>query len=102
MVAANKDIQFIFTHSNLANYEIAIQMCEVFENVMLDSAWQSPESVGAMIKTLGSDRVMFASDWPMMGDQQKVQIRIFNKLKLNTESTEKVFFKNAQRIFKLT
>lgn len=102
MVATNRDIQFIFSHSNLANYEIAIQMCEVYENVMLDSAWQSAEAMDSIIKTLGSDRLMFASDWPMMGDQQKVQIRIFNKLKMGTEIAEKVFFRNAQKIFKLT
>lgn len=101
LVAANPKTTFIMSHSNLAGYLKAIEFAQNHENVFLDSAWQTRVSVQKIINSIGADRLLLASDWPIMGDQQKVQRRIFSKLNISDTELEKIVFTNAKNLYKI-
>lgn len=92
---------FVMTHSNLAEYEKAIGFARRHENVFLDTAWQTAGSMRKILKAVGASRVLFASDWPVLGDQQRVQKRILSRLKLSAKDLEKVAGGNARDLYRI-
>lgn len=101
LVEAFPDVTFVMTHSNLGRYEDAIIFSREFPNTILDSAWQTAASTKRLLEAVGPERFLFASDWPVLGDQQKVQKRIFGKLRLPVADLETIAFRNPNRIFGL-
>jgi len=43
-------------------------------NVWVDISFQSPETVRQLIKTFGSERVLFGSDWPWGSREPHIKI----------------------------
>lgn len=62
-----RDTQFILAHMNYQNPEVALDVCEEFANVRVDTSWQPAEVISEAARRLGADRVLFGTDWPMMG-----------------------------------
>ena len=50
----------------------AFEVGEEFENVYLDTSWQPAEVIGEAVRRIGSDRIFFGSDWPLLGGNQQV------------------------------
>ena len=82
-------------------------------NLYLETSWTKPETVVQAIKEVGADRVLFGTDAPIgdMGEfatkeryydnVNKVKNAIRNEFKEKAdEIIEKVFYKNADRLFK--
>lgn len=82
-------------------------------NLYLETSWTKPETVVKAIKDVGANRVLFGTDAPIgdMGEfatkeryyenVNKVQNAIRNEFKEKAdEIIEKVFYKNAERLFK--
>ncbi|MBI3557420.1 MAG: amidohydrolase family protein [Deltaproteobacteria bacterium] len=101
LVKGFPECTFIMTHSNLADYRAAIDFAKKHPNCYLDTAWQTRDSIRNMIRALGSERILLASGWPVLGNQQKVQLRILAKLGLPTDDFENISWRNASRIFRL-
>ncbi len=101
LVKGFPECTFIMTHSNLADYRTAIDFAKKYPNTYLDTAWQTRDSIRNMIRALGSERILLASGWPVLGNQQKVQLRILAKLGLPSDDSENISWRNAARIFRL-
>ena len=53
------------------------------------------------MQAIGFDRVVLGSDWPVLGDQQAVQLNLLKALKLSAQNSEKLSILNAERIYNL-
>jgi predicted TIM-barrel fold metal-dependent hydrolase len=64
MIRAFPKIRFIVGHAGLFwRREVCARLAGC-DNVWVDTSFQSPHSIRALIRAFGPDRVMFASDWP--------------------------------------
>jgi aminocarboxymuconate-semialdehyde decarboxylase len=68
-------------------------------NFYVDTMGFSPKSVKHVIDLLGSDRVVFGSDYAAVPISPKEQVEIIRGLGLSREDQEKVLWKNAARLF---
>lgn len=60
----------------------------------------SPEKATEVIKAYGTDRVLFATDYPMW--EPKKELERFNRLSLTKEEKEQILYKNAKQLFNLS
>ena len=73
------------------------------KNVYFDMSWYpgmedlDPEEIVGWIEAHGSDKILFATDYPTT-DTRK-QIEWANALPLSGEDKERIFYKNAQDLF---
>lgn len=67
--------KFLLAHMNFHEPEKALELCEQFPNLMVDTSWQPAEIIGEAVKKIGAERILFASDWPIMGRSIDVSIR---------------------------
>ena len=102
LIQAHPKTRFVLSHSNLADYEPAIAIAKRFPNTILDTAWQTAASLKKIIDSIGAERVLFASDWPVLGDQQRTQRRILSKLKLKPGELERISWKNATDLYRIS
>jgi predicted TIM-barrel fold metal-dependent hydrolase len=65
-------VPFILAHMNMHEPAKAFEVGEEFENVYLDTSWQPAEVIGEAVRRIGSDRIFFGSDWPLLGGNQQV------------------------------
>lgn len=55
---------FIFGHSGIHQYEEAIELARRHENIYLELSGQPPHRIKKMIDGMGTERLLFGSDWP--------------------------------------
>lgn len=60
---------------NLHEPERAIGLAERFSNVLLDTSWQPGEVIAEACRRVGAAKILFASDWPLLGDNHRVGIQ---------------------------
>lgn len=98
-----KNVKFIMAHCggkhDIDKYN-AINDIIPYKNIYIDtSATKYPYIIEHAVNKLGSKRILFGSDWPIMCPLASIEVIkniIFNKKDLNN-----IFFKNAERIFNL-
>lgn len=73
------------------------------DNVYFDTSsalfYLSPEKAVELIRHFGADRFFFGTDYPMWNAVEEMQR--FNRLSLTSDEREKIFAKNAERVYKL-
>ena len=99
LVSAHPNLTFVMTHSNLTGYEEAIDFAKKHENVILDSVWQNTFSFKIILKKMDLDRVLFGTDWPVLGDQQSVQARMHEALAIPDNVFHRIGIQNPMRIY---
>jgi predicted TIM-barrel fold metal-dependent hydrolase len=57
-------VRFIAGHSGLLQVDQVMELLAPLPNVSVDTSFQSPERVCQLVAAFGSERVLFASDWP--------------------------------------
>ncbi len=67
--------RFVLAHMNLHEPDVAMDLAEEFPNVFLSTSWQPAETIGEAVRRVGAERVLFASDWPIVGDNIRVGLR---------------------------
>lgn len=94
------DINFILAHMNYHYPEKAIEFCEKFENVFCDCSWQ-PSAV--IEEALGRipEKIMFGTDWPIVGSNQEVMMKRVKSLKTEKKLEERLAYLTAKKIFNL-
>jgi len=94
--------RFILAHMNFHEPNIALDLAEEYENVYVDTSWQPTETIGEAVRRLGSERVLFATDWPFVGNNQRVGIaRIYECVEMGmitAHDAENILGGNAARI----
>ncbi len=98
--------QFILAHMNFHQPNIAIDLCEEFKNLWVDTSWQPAEVIGEAVRRLGAERVLFGTDWPLVGNNMTVGRQRMQDCKdiglLNEEQTRLILGENAIKLLGLT
>jgi len=64
LVAAFPRVQFIIGHAGLDEIGHVLNSLSKYKNAYVDTSFQPPEAIRALISAFGGNRVMFGSDWP--------------------------------------
>ena len=84
-------------------WEKAAEELAGYENFFVDSSSSlfalTPERATEIIKLYGADRVVYGTDFPMWKPDE--EIKRFNRLDLTEEERDKIFGRNADKLFKL-
>jgi uncharacterized protein len=62
------ETQFILAHMNFHDPNTALDLCEEYRNLYVDTSWQPAEVIGEAVRRIGADRVLFGTDWPLIGN----------------------------------
>lgn len=97
-------IRFLLAHMNLHAPDKAINVAEKYSNVYLLTSWQSSEVILNAVKKVGAHKVLFASDWPMMGNNIALQkeriIDLYKKGLISEAEVNMIFYENAKSLLK--
>ncbi len=98
------DLRVIGAH--LGGYSLWEEACEILsgkDNLYVDCSSSffalDDETIVRIIRKYGTDNVVFGSDYPMWNPS--VEVERLKSLPLTDEEKEKIFFRNAIRIFNL-
>ncbi len=63
---------FVVARMNFSDPDGAIDQAEKYENLRLETSWQPVETIAEATRRIGADRILFGSDWPILGNNQKI------------------------------
>jgi predicted TIM-barrel fold metal-dependent hydrolase len=97
-----KEVKFVLAHMNFHDPNTAFDLCEEFPQLYVDTSWQPAEAIGEAARRIGADRVLFASDWPLVGDNIRIARKrvdeCFEIGLLNQEQTRLILGENAAKL----
>lgn len=100
LVAAFPTVSFVMGHAGMLQVNEAIACLSDFDNVWVDITFQSPETIIELISAFGSNRVLYASDWPF--GNRMVTIKTVREACQGDDSLERMIFsENATQLLKL-
>jgi predicted TIM-barrel fold metal-dependent hydrolase len=93
---------FIVARMGFNDPERAMDLAETYDNVFLETSWQPLETIGEAVRRVGASRVVFGSDWPILGNNQRVGLhRIRDAVRaqmFSQEDAEKILGGNAETL----
>ena len=93
---------FILAHMNMHEPAHALEMGEEFSNLLVDTSWQPAEVIGEAVRRLGAERVLFASDWPLLGGNQRVAMeRLSEAYRAGYINDEQIALISGQNLLKI-
>lgn len=100
LISSYPAVPFIVGHAGILQVGEVIEKLAGYENTFVDASFQSPSSIRKLLDLFGTNRVMYASDWPY-GDRT-ISINIMKDACGNNKNLEnKVFYENAAQLLKL-
>jgi predicted TIM-barrel fold metal-dependent hydrolase len=100
---AYPDLRFVLAHTNFHDPGAALDLAEKYGNLAVETSWQPSEVIGESVRRLGAERVLFGSDWPLLGNNVSVglsRIREAVDSSFITEAqAELVYGGNALKLF---
>jgi predicted TIM-barrel fold metal-dependent hydrolase len=63
---------FVVARMGFNEPERAMDLAELHPNIVLETSWQPVETIAEAVRRVGAERVVFGSDWPIMGNNQRV------------------------------
>lgn len=100
LVADFPGVNFIVGHAGGIEVNEVIARLPRYENAYVDTSFQSPDKIRALVNAFGAERVLFASDWPY-GDR-KISIKMIQLACGGNEELElKLFQSNAVKLLRL-
>lgn len=97
-----KNVTFVLAHMNIHEPEVSLELMEKHLNVYTTTSWQPSASIARVISKIGADRILYASDWPLIGGNMEVGISRLQNLaelgRISQEDLEMVLGKNAQHL----
>lgn len=96
---------FILAHMNFHFPERAIALAEKYPLLNLDTSWQPAETISEAVRRIGSERILFASDWPLGGNnlaiaRKRVQECVDHGM-ITKEDESRILGENAAEILQL-
>lgn len=99
-------VNFVMVHMGLgSDNKKAIELISKLPNLYGDTTWVSPENTLEAIRVCGIDKIMFGTDSPIDGvdTYEKYTYYLYEmKNRLSKEDYDKLMYKNAGRVFKLS
>jgi predicted TIM-barrel fold metal-dependent hydrolase len=98
-------VTFILAHTNFHDPGKAFDLAENYPQLLVETSWQPAETIGEAVRRIGAERVLFGSDWPLLGNNMSIGIRrVLDAHRggfLSAEHVKMIFSENAKRVFKL-
>ncbi len=94
------NVRFIVGHAGGIEVGEVIDKLPKYENAHVDTSFQSPKKIQQLVNAFGSERVLFASDWPY-GDRKTSIKMVELALQKNDKLKENVFYRNATNLLGL-
>jgi predicted TIM-barrel fold metal-dependent hydrolase len=95
--------KFILAHMNYHHPDTAIDLCKTYSNVYLETSWQPKDQIVKAIKKVGAKKILFGSDWPLMGNNIKHALNhienAYTDESITTKERDLVLGLNAYDIF---
>lgn len=91
---------FIVGHAGLGEIASVIDLLPKYRNACVDTSFQPPEAIRALISAFGADRVLFASDWPY-GLRRPALAAVKEACKNDNSLLKAVLYDNAAKLLKL-
>ncbi len=95
--------KFILAHMNFHEPQKAIAIGESYLNVYVDTSWQPAEIIGEAAHRLGAERVLFGSDWPIVGNNLSIGLKRIRECvtagALTETQADLIMGKNAESVF---
>jgi predicted TIM-barrel fold metal-dependent hydrolase len=99
------EVQFILAHMNMHEPTIALDLCEAYPNLWVETSWQPTEVIAEAVRRIGASRVLFGTDWPFIGNNQRVGLeRIHEAVDaglMSEDDARLIRGKNAAKLFKV-
>lgn len=96
------DIQFVLAHMNFHEPGVALDLCEQYSNLYVDTSWQPSESIGEAVRRIGAERVLFGTDWPLVGNNMAVGRKRLEECVdiglINPQQCKQILGENAARL----
>jgi len=96
------DIHFVAAHMNLYEPHDAIQMAQKFNNLSLLTSWQPTSVLKQALQNLGPEKLLFASDWPLIGENIRTQKErlwaLVEEGHLSEDGLRAILSKNAKKL----
>ncbi|MDK6371105.1 amidohydrolase family protein [Aerococcus urinae] len=95
------NIDFVFTHTGYYEFGLsAVEIAKKYKNIYLETSGQMDiEVLKKAIKELGTERIIFGTDWPYK--PVNVEVEKFNHLGLKDKELEQIFYKNISYLWRL-
>lgn len=91
-------LKIILGHMNMFEPKKAIRYAMMYNNVYLETSKQPSFYIKKALKKLGSEKIIFGSDWPF-GDQD-VAVQIIKDTVKNETAREKIFYSNILNLLR--
>lgn len=99
------NVKFILAHMNFHYPQKALELAEKFANVYVDTSWQPMEIIAKAVNRIGAERVLFGTDWPLLGHNSSVglaRVRECVELgRISQEEADLVLGQNAAKLLGL-
>lgn len=80
---AYPQVRFVLAHMNFHEPHIALDLALDYPNIYVDTSWQPAETIGEAVRRIGAERVLFGTDWPIVGNNLSIgRKRIQEALKM--------------------
>jgi len=93
---------FVVARMNFDDPSGAMDFAERFPNLYLETSWQPTETIAEAVRRIGADRILFGSDWPILGNNQKVGIlrvrEAVDSQMISESDGAKILGKNAEAL----
>lgn len=97
--------RFILAHMNFHEPHIALDLALDYSNIYVDTSWQPAETIGEAARRIGAERVLFGTDWPIIGNNLSIgrkRIQEAMKIGVITEAqADLILGKNAFQLLGL-
>lgn len=99
------DIRFVLAHMNYSQPHIALDLAEEYANLFVEISWQPSELIEEAVRRIGAERVLFGTDWPLMGGNMSVGVKRVRTCiedgSIDEEQARLIFGKNAEKLLGL-
>lgn len=99
VLATIPDLKLIFAHSGVYQYKEVIELMKQYPNTYADISTQPYENIRLLIDEVGSERLLFGTDYPAFNHA----ISILSVLKAtdNENDRNNIFLKNAKQLLNI-
>lgn len=93
------NVIFIMAHMNVFRSQDAFSLARKYENIYLETSWQTSRHIREAINKIGSKRILFGSDWPYA--YQDTSLKVIYRACKKEDDLENILFNNAEKLFNI-
>jgi predicted TIM-barrel fold metal-dependent hydrolase len=90
-------IPLILAHAGIAQFDQAVRLAKRYEQVYLELSGQPARHIQQALETIGSERLLFGSDWPFWPQRLPLQA-VRQAVKQHATAEDRILGENASRL----